>query len=158
MLVVLIMSTILIAGGVSAAKDTPKIFTTTGCGDALEKTNSYSLGDTVYVKAKNLDQGSYELKIKWNSGDNSCNPEKVVTIGTLTIGPNGKDCVDTKYKITNNDCGTYKVVLLNANGDEKLTDKYDVISNTPMVPEFGLIAGLTSVTVALGMFFFIRKR
>jgi hypothetical protein len=32
------------------------------------------------------------------------------------------------------------------------------IVNVPMVPEFGLIAGLTTVLGALGVFFFVRKK
>ena len=33
-----------------------------------------------------------------------------------------------------------------------------VIVNVPMVPEFGLIAGLTTVLGALGVFFVVRRK
>jgi hypothetical protein len=157
--ILVISSVLLVIGFASAAKDTPKIFVTNGCDSSSDKVNSYSLGNEVFVKVKNLDQGMYPLKIKWKSGDASCNPEKVPITGTLTVGSDGKYCFDTNHAITSAYCGTYKVVALDSNGDEKFTDTFTIDNgNVPSAPEFGPIVGILTVLGALGVFFVVRSK
>ncbi len=43
--------------------------------------------------------------------------------------------------------------------DNALPGDWDLaVVNVPLVPEFGLIAGLTTILGALGIFFFVRKK
>lgn len=128
------------------------IWTTTGsCGPKSQSENHYVTGNIIYINGKGLlNNGRYNWTITGNSGSSSCDPKIIVATGLNRVDDTGNVCIEA-YTINSNDCGEYKVAFGTKDNSYR-------VDTTPTVPEFGLIAGITTVLGALGMFFVVRKK
>ena len=122
--------------------------TTDSCGDP-QNANHYLAGDVVYINGDNFNAGSYPWDITGLPGGASCDPSTTVASGNVSVNASGAFCF-AAYTVANDDCGEYK-----ATADNK-HDNYRV-DKTPVVPEFGMIVGLTTILGALLAFMLIRR-
>ena len=119
------------------------------CGKINQDVNHYLPGEVVYINGKNFMGGAYNWTITGNPGKSSCDPDKIIATGIKRVDNTGNFCLEA-YIVNQDDCGEYKVNFGTKN------DNYR-IDNIPVVPEFGLIAGMITVMGALGTFFVIRR-
>lgn len=123
------------------------------CGNVSQDVNQYNLGDQVYVNGANFGAGNHSWTITGLGGSNesgaSCDPGIIVANGNYSVNSNGSFCFNA-YNISSDDCGEYKVEFNNKK------DNYG-IKEIPLVPEFGLTAGLFVLASSIGIFFFVRR-
>lgn len=136
---------VLLAGFVSAKPGA--IWTTTeSCGEDPQNENHYFAGQTVYINGANFKKGTYE----WNIAGQPFKEKDIIISGKVIVDSTEKFCFPA-YTIQYSDSGEYKATVGNKH------DNYRVIS-PPMVPEFGLVAGIITIFGALGTFLIIRKK
>lgn len=126
---------------------------TTGndCGNKTQNVNHYNIGDKVYINSKHFAVGGENSwTITGQPGNASCDPGKVVASGSYSVGPSGNFCFEA-YTIQNDDCGEYKVDF----GDKK--DNYR-INEPPIIPEFGIAAGMLTLASSIVILFFVRRK
>jgi hypothetical protein len=124
--------------------------TTSACtGNA----NQYAIGEKVYISGSGFCPGTYNWTITGQPGGASCDSNKIVATATTlyNVDSSGAFCFEA-YTVANDDCGEYKADFNGKN------DNYHVNENLPVVPEFGLIAGIATILGALGMVFVARKK
>lgn len=123
------------------------------CGDISQDVNHYARGEKVYINGKNFDaeDNDNDWSITGQPGGASCDPMIVVAFGDYTVDSSGAFCFEA-YTVNLDDCGEYKVDFGGKN------DNYRVDLDVPVVPEFGMIAGLATILGSVGLFFFIRKK
>src|SRR3989344_3709465 len=112
--------------------------TTASCGEDPQNANHYAIGDVIYINGENFDEGNSSWDITGQPGGASCDPNTVVASGVVSVGESGSFCFEA-YTVANDDCGEYKATAGNKH------DNYRVDEDVPVVPEFGLIAGLTTI-------------
>ena len=145
---IFVFLSLLTVGFASAASGS--IWTTKNdCGTQAQDVNQYSVGESVYVNGENFAEGLHNWSIMGLPG--SLDSNIVIADGFGVVGSDGSFCFNA-YTILADDGGTYKVYF-----DGK-SDNYIVInSDVPLVPEFGLIAGLVALIGGLGVFFYVRR-
>lgn len=149
--IMFVISLIMLAGFVSAGvQGNPgAVWTTTSSCGSPQNVNHYAIGEKVYLHGDNFNAGTYAWDITGQPGQASCDPNIVVSSGNVVVNDSGEFCFEA-YTIQAGDCGVYKVSV----GDKH--DTYQV-EEIPLVPEFGLFAGILTVLSAIGIFFFVRK-
>jgi hypothetical protein len=123
--------------------------TRANCVDPVNE-NHYVAGESVYIHGTNFASDTYSWDITGQPGQASCDPDQVVANGSFTVNSSGSFCF-LAYNVSADDCGEYKATFDNKH------DNYHV-DQGPVVPEFGLIAGVTTVLAAIGIFFYVRRK
>lgn len=158
MLSVLALFLVLAISVVSANNNPPScndnqgsIWTTrSDCGTEQQDENQYAIGEKVYIRGEGFCPGDYDWDITGQPGQASCDSNSVVISGNRTVDSSGNFCFEA-YTVNSNDCGVYHAEFGNKG------DNYHV-SNTPLIPEFGLTIGILTIVGAVGTFFLIRKQ
>ena len=120
------------------------IWTTRESCDTPQNENHYDIGEDVWIKGENFDEGDYDWNITGQPGQASCDPKEIVANGSYTVDGTGAFCFKA-YTVENDDCGEYKASF------DKRQDNYHV------VPEFGFFVGMLTILSAVAMFFVVRK-
>lgn len=128
------------------------IWTTNGdCGNVSQDVNQYNVGDKVFINGEGFCANTYDWAITGKPGGASSDPGIDVANGSKVVDSNGSFCFEA-YTVQLGDEGEYGVKF-NGKGDN-----YRIQKNIPVVPEFGMIAGLATILGSVGLFFFIRKK
>ena len=108
-------------------------------------TVTVTCGTTTLPTVESIADGSYKVQFT----DGLCTAGKELTVSAVS------------GSLTGSKTGTVKTTECTGadNCLVSITDDFDVaVVNVPLVPEFGLIAGLTTVLGALGVFFVVRRK
>ena len=124
--------------------------TNNDCGNVTQDVNLYGVGEKVFINGKDFDCLNYNWTITGQPGGASEDPGIVIAFGSKTVNPDGSFCFEA-YTIQSDDGGVYKVDF------GKKNDNYHV-DRTPLVPEFGLFAGVLTLVSAVGLFFVVRRK
>jgi len=118
------------------------------CGDEAQNVNHYEIGEKVFIKGHNFDEGEYDWNImglgQSENSQASCESDVIVESGSYVVDATGDFCFEA-YVVQANDCGGYQV---------DFNHKHDTYH---VVPEFGFLVGVLTILSAVGVFFAIRR-